>query len=75
MTSGEINQILAAIDELREEIRAVQAWQTIRDQREHDAAVRMEERRRWLRYGIQLGKSPLTPWLFAGIGVLWATLH
>lgn len=75
MSAGDIGQILAAIEELRAEVRGLKSWQTVRDQREHDHNVRLEERKRWVRYAIQLGKSPLTPWLFAGIGVLWATMR
>lgn len=75
MSVTEIAQILAALEELKQEVQAIKAWQTSREQRDHDDAVRAAERVRWIRFVIHVGRSPVVPWIFAGAGVLWATLR
>lgn len=50
MSDSDIARILAAIDELKVEVVALKAWQTQREQAEHDRAVRLDAYRgvyRW----------------------------
>lgn len=74
MSQSEIAQILNALDELKKEIVALKAWQTQRDAEKHDADVRRDAYVRPVRYALALSQSKLGPWVFAAIGVAWATL-
>lgn len=70
-----LDELTSAFGELKAEVQAVQAWQTVRDRREHDAAVTRAAYWRIVRYGIAVARSPISPWLCAGAGVAWATLR
>lgn len=75
MSQSEIAQILAAIAELKEEVKAVKAWQTSADSDKHDAAIRRDAYVRPVRYALALAQSKLGPWVFAAVGVAVATLR
>lgn len=82
MSESDVEAILRRIDtltagmaELKAEMVALKSWQTVRDEREHDAAVRRAAYGRIVRFGFAAAKSPVVPWICAGAGVLWATLR
>lgn len=82
MSESDVEAILRRIDtltagmaELKAEMLALKSWQTVRDEREHDAAVRRAAYGRIVRFALAAAKSPVVPWICAGTGVLWATLR
>lgn len=70
-----VEVLTTGVEEVKGEVVAVKAWQTIRDGREHDAAVTREAYGKLFRFAIAASKSPLVPWICAGAGVVWATLR
>ncbi len=71
----QLQTLTAGVSELKAEVVALKSWQTIRDEREHDAAVRRAAYGRIVRFGFAAAKSPVVPWICAGAGVLWASLR
>lgn len=67
MSASEISQILAAIDELKQEVVALKAWQTQRDNDEHDSQVRHDAYWRVARWAFALWKSDVAKFLIAGL--------
>lgn len=73
-----VDTLTEGVGELKEEVVALKGWQTTRDAKEHDNAIRAAERTRWLRfvfkYGGLLARSELVRWAVVVAGVGYATL-
>lgn len=76
--TNSVDTLTEGVGELKGEVVALKGWQTSRDKREHDAAVRASERTRWLRfvvkYGGMVARSELLRWAAVMVGVGYATL-
>jgi hypothetical protein len=70
-----LETLTEGVGELKSEVVALKSWQTVREQREHDAAVRRAAYGRIVRFALAAAKSPVVPWICAGTGVVWATLR
>ena len=66
--AGTVTALTGQVEELTSRLDA-------RDKQDHDAAVTRAAYWRVVRLGMTLAKSPVTPWLCAGVGVGWATLR
>lgn len=82
MSEGEVEQILRRLETLAGTVTALTGQVEeltgrldARDKKDHDAAVTRAAYWRVVRYGIAFAKSPVTPWLCAGVGVGWATFR
>jgi len=79
MTSDEVSQILHRLEdienvmaEVKAEVVAAKAWQTLRDAEHHDALVRWQGRTDLFRWGYTLWRSDMTKWVIVAVGVLFA---
>lgn len=66
--AGTVNALTGEVGQLKDRLDS-------RDKKDHDAAVTRAAYWRVVRYGIAFAKSPVTPWLCAGVGVGWATFR
>lgn len=70
-----IDKLTGVVDALTGQVESLTTRLDARDKKDHDAAVTRAAYWRVVRYGLAFGKSPVTPWLCAGVSVAWATFR